>query len=47
MKTRQAPSTQGAAAALPPVEGVPIVPTQADAESGKTYLAANWANAVG
>ncbi len=37
----------GAAAALPPVEGTPIVPTQADAESGKTYLAANWANAVG
>ncbi len=37
----------GAAAALPPVDGVPIVPTQADAESGKTYLAANWANAVG
>jgi putative spermidine/putrescine transport system substrate-binding protein len=37
----------GAAAALPPVEGVPIVPTQADAEAGKTYLAANWANAVG
>ena len=36
-----------AAAALPPVEGTPIVPTQADAESGKTYLAANWANAVG
>jgi putative spermidine/putrescine transport system substrate-binding protein len=36
-----------AAAALPPVDGVPIVPTQADAESGKTYLAANWANAVG
>ena len=27
--------------------GTPIVPTQADAESGKTYLAANWANAVG
>ena len=36
-----------AADALPPVEGTPIVPTQADAESGKTYLAANWANAVG
>ena len=36
-----------AAAALPPVEGTPIVPTEADAESGKTYLAANWANAVG
>jgi len=37
----------GAAAALPPVDGVPIVPTEADAEAGKTYLAANWANAVG
>jgi putative spermidine/putrescine transport system substrate-binding protein len=37
----------GAAAALPPVEGTPIVPTQADAEAGKTYLAANWADAVG
>jgi len=36
-----------AAAALPPVDGTPIVPTQADAEAGKTYLAANWANAVG
>jgi len=36
-----------AADALPPVEGTPIVPTQADAESGKAYLAANWANAVG
>mgnify|MGYP006144282733 CR=1 FL=1 len=30
-----------------PVEGTPVVPTQADAESGKTYLAENWANAVG
>ena len=38
---------EGAAAALPPVEGTPIVPTQADAEAGKAYLAANWANAVG
>ncbi len=36
-----------AAASLPPVEGTPVVPTQADADSGKTYLAANWANAVG
>lgn len=36
-----------AAAALPPVEGTAVVPTQADAESGKTYLAENWANAVG
>lgn len=38
---------QAAADALPPVEGTPIVPTQADAESGKKYLAENWANAVG
>ena len=36
-----------AAAALPAVEGTPVVPSQADAESGKTYLTANWANAVG
>jgi putative spermidine/putrescine transport system substrate-binding protein len=36
-----------AAEALPPVEGTPVVPTQADAESGKAYLAENWANAVG
>ncbi|HMM93671.1 MAG: extracellular solute-binding protein [Micrococcales bacterium] len=38
---------QAAAAALPPVEGTPVVPTQADADSGKKYLADNWANAVG
>jgi putative spermidine/putrescine transport system substrate-binding protein len=38
---------QAAADALPPVEGTPVVPTQADAESGKKYLAENWANAVG
>ncbi|GAA4398460.1 extracellular solute-binding protein [Fodinibacter luteus] len=36
-----------AAEALPPVEGTPVNPTQADAESGKAYLAENWANAVG
>ena len=36
-----------AAEALPPVEGTAIVPTQADSEAGKTYLAENWANAVG
>ena len=36
-----------AAEALPAVEGTAVVPTQADAESGKTYLAENWANAVG
>jgi putative spermidine/putrescine transport system substrate-binding protein len=36
-----------AAEALPPVEGTAVVPTQADAESGKAYLAENWANAVG
>lgn len=32
---------------LPPVEGEAIVPSQEDAEKGKTYLAENWANAVG
>ena len=36
-----------AAAALPEVKGTPVIPTQADAEAGKKYLAANWANAVG
>ncbi len=36
-----------AAEALPPVEGTAVVPTQADAEAGKAYLAENWANAVG
>ena len=36
-----------AAEALPPVEGTPVNPTQADAESGKAYLAENWADAVG
>jgi putative spermidine/putrescine transport system substrate-binding protein len=36
-----------AAAALPKVSGTPVVPTQADATSGKAYLATAWANAVG
>jgi putative spermidine/putrescine transport system substrate-binding protein len=36
-----------AAAALPAVEGTPVVPTQADSDTGKKYLADNWANAVG
>ncbi|WP_392544763.1 ABC transporter substrate-binding protein [Oryzobacter telluris] len=36
-----------AAEALPAVEGTPVVPTQADSDSGKKYLAENWANAVG
>lgn len=36
-----------AAAKLPAVEGTPVVPTQADSDSGKKYLADNWANAVG
>ena len=36
-----------AAAALPEVKGTPVIPTQADAEAGKKYLAENWANAVG
>ncbi|MGG5257905.1 ABC transporter substrate-binding protein [Phycicoccus avicenniae] len=38
---------KAAAAALPAVEGTPVVPTQADSDSGKKYLADNWANAVG
>ncbi len=36
-----------AAANLPEVKGTPVVPTQQDAETGKKYLADNWANAVG
>ncbi len=36
-----------AAAQLPKVEGTPVVPTTADSDSGKAYLAENWANAVG
>lgn len=36
-----------AAAALPSIEGTPVVPTQEDAEAGQQYLAENWANAVG
>ncbi|HZB67837.1 MAG TPA: ABC transporter substrate-binding protein [Ornithinibacter sp.] len=36
-----------AADALPPVEGTAVVPTQADSDAGKAYLAENWANAVG
>ncbi len=38
---------EAAAANLPQVTGTPVVPTTADAESGKKYLADNWANAVG
>ena len=38
---------ESAASSLPAVEGTPVVPTEADNESGKTYLAENWANAVG
>ncbi len=38
---------QAAAAALPQVSGTPVVPTQADNDNAKAYLAANWANAVG
>ncbi len=36
-----------AAANLPAVEGTPVVPTTADSDAGKAYLAENWANAVG
>ncbi len=36
-----------AAAALPAVEGTAVVPTQADSDAGKKYLADNWANAIG
>lgn len=37
---------KAAAEALPAVEGTVVVPTQADSDAGKKYLAANWANAV-
>ncbi|KQU69331.1 ABC transporter substrate-binding protein [Phycicoccus sp. Root101] len=36
-----------AAAALPPVTGTPVVPTAADSDTAKAYLAKEWANAVG
>lgn len=36
-----------AAAALPAVSGTAVVPSQADSDKAKQYLAANWANAVG
>ncbi len=36
-----------AAAALPPVTGTPVVPTAADSDQAKAYLAKEWANAVG
>ncbi|MGZ4489148.1 MAG: ABC transporter substrate-binding protein [Nocardioides sp.] len=38
---------QSAASALPQVSGTPTIPTQADSDKAKAYLAANWANAVG
>ena len=46
MKTAGSLDT-AAAEALPPVEGTAVVPTQADSDAGKAYLAENWANAVG
>ena len=36
-----------AASRLPSFEGTPVVPTQADSDAGKQFLAENWANAVG
>ncbi len=36
-----------AAKALPAVTGTPVVPTAADADTAKAYLAKEWANAVG
>ncbi|MGA8977896.1 MAG: ABC transporter substrate-binding protein [Pedococcus sp.] len=36
-----------AAEALPAVTGTPVVPSAADADTAKAYLAKNWANAVG
>ena len=36
-----------AAEALPAVTGTPVVPTAADADTAKAYLAKEWANAVG
>jgi putative spermidine/putrescine transport system substrate-binding protein len=35
------------AAKLPPVNGSPVFPSATDANKAATYLAANWANAVG
>lgn len=45
--TKSGTIDKDAAAALPTVEGSPVVPSQADSEAGKKYLAENWANAVG
>ena len=36
-----------AAAALPAVSGTPVVPSSADSDKAKAYLAKEWANAVG
>ena len=36
-----------AAEALPPVTGTPVVPSAADSDTAKAYLAKEWANAIG
>jgi putative spermidine/putrescine transport system substrate-binding protein len=36
-----------AAAALPKVEGTPVFLGEADGATVKTYLASNWAKAIG
>jgi putative spermidine/putrescine transport system substrate-binding protein len=38
---------QTAYAALPKVDGTPVFPTDAQTTTAKTYLAANWAKAIG
>jgi putative spermidine/putrescine transport system substrate-binding protein len=38
---------QTAYAALPKVDGTPVFPTEAQSTTAKTYLAANWAKAIG
>ncbi|GGN66274.1 ABC transporter substrate-binding protein [Actinoplanes lobatus] len=37
----------GAFAALPKVEGTPVIPTEAQSTKAKEYLTANWAKAIG
>jgi len=34
-------------AALPKVEGTPVIPTEAQNTKAKEYLSANWAKAIG
>ena len=34
-------------AALPKVDGAPVIPTQEQNTAAKTYLTANWAKTIG